>query len=57
MSHRVTEERSAMAAHARVISVLYYASIDRFLQLDISDADKRQILWDNCAATGIPRET
>jgi predicted TIM-barrel fold metal-dependent hydrolase len=25
-------------------------SIDRFLQLDISDADKRQILWDNCAA-------
>src|SRR5713101_571847 len=26
------------------------ASLDRFLQLDISDADKRQILWDNCAA-------
>ena len=25
-------------------------SIDRFLQLDISEADKRQILWDNCAA-------
>ena len=25
-------------------------SIDRFLQIDISDADKRQILWDNCAA-------
>lgn len=25
-------------------------SIDRFLDLDISDADKRKILWDNCAA-------
>ena len=25
-------------------------SIDRFLQIDISEADKRQILWDNCAA-------
>ena len=25
-------------------------SIDRFLQLDISEAAKRRILWDNCAA-------
>jgi len=25
-------------------------SITRFLQLDIREADKRQILWDNCAA-------
>jgi len=25
-------------------------SVDRFLQLDISDEDKRHILWDNCAA-------
>jgi hypothetical protein len=25
-------------------------SIGRFLQLDISEADKRQILWHNCAA-------
>ena len=25
-------------------------SIDHFLQIDIRDADKRQILWDNCAA-------
>ncbi len=25
-------------------------SIDRFLQLDITDEDKRKVLWDNCAA-------
>jgi predicted TIM-barrel fold metal-dependent hydrolase len=25
-------------------------SVDRFLQIDISEEDKRQILWDNCAA-------
>lgn len=25
-------------------------SIDRFLQLNISETDKRQILWDNCAS-------
>ena len=25
-------------------------SVDRFLQIDISDDDKRKILWDNCAA-------
>ena len=25
-------------------------SVDRFLPIDISDDDKRKILWDNCAA-------
>jgi len=27
----------------------YPASVERFLRLDISDEDKRKILWDNCA--------
>jgi len=25
-------------------------SVDRFLQIEISEEAKRQILWDNCAA-------
>ncbi len=27
----------------------YPAAVDRFLRIDISDEDKRKILWDNCA--------
>jgi predicted TIM-barrel fold metal-dependent hydrolase len=62
MGHRVTSERSARAAHAGNSNGLVFStdfphgdskfpeSMDRFLQLDISEADKRQILWDNCAA-------
>jgi len=28
----------------------YPKAVDHFLQLPITDTDKRKILWDNCAA-------